>query len=42
MWLQDGNTSLLQASYNGHEQVAKLLVEGKADVNASDKVRAQS
>ena len=42
MWLQNGGTSLLQASVNGHEQVAKLLVERKADVNASNKVRARS
>ncbi len=29
------------ASYNGHLEVVRTLVEGKTDINAQDKVRNQ-
>ena len=36
--VQNGSTSLHQASANGHDKVAGLLLQNGADVNAADKV----
>ena len=36
--VQNGWTSLLQASQEGHDKVARLLLQNGADVNAADKV----
>ena len=36
--IQDGETALMRASYNGHTEVVKVLVEAKADLNITDKV----
>ena len=36
--LQDGSTSLHQASKNGHDKVAGLLLQNGADVNAANEV----
>jgi hypothetical protein len=35
---KDGNTLLHKAAFNGHEAVARMLIEAKADVNASTEV----
>ena len=35
---QDGWTGLIMAAQNGHAEAMRLLVEGKADINAADKV----
>ena len=35
---QDGVTGLFKAAQNGHAEVVRLLVEGKADVNAAKEV----
>jgi ankyrin repeat protein len=35
---QDGVTGLYLAAENGHAEAVRLLVEGKADVNAASKV----
>jgi ankyrin repeat protein len=35
---QDGVTGLYMAAQNGHAEALRLLVEGKADVNAAKKV----
>ena len=37
--LQEGRTPLHHASENGRIMVTEALLEAKADVNASDKVR---
>ena len=37
--LQNSSTSLHQASANGHDKVAGLLLQNGADVNAADTVR---
>ncbi len=39
--LQDGSTALIWASYNGHLDIVRTLVEAKADINAKCKVRNQ-
>ena len=36
--IQDGWTALMMASYNGHTEVVKVLVEAKADLNITDQV----
>jgi ankyrin repeat protein len=33
--LQDGTTALLLAAQNGHREVARLLLESKADITTS-------
>ena len=38
-YMQDGESSLTLASYRGHTEVVKVLLEHHADVNAQDKVR---
>jgi hypothetical protein len=35
---QDGWTGLILAAHNGHAEAVRLLVEGKADINAASKV----
>ena len=35
---QWGNTALIKASYKGHKEVAKLLVDHGADVNIKNDV----
>jgi hypothetical protein len=35
---QNGWTGLIMAAQNGHAEAMRLLVEGKADINAADKV----
>ena len=35
---QDGNTALMWASYNGHKEMAKLLLDHGANINIKDKV----
>ena len=35
---QDGQTPLYTASYRGHTDVVRILLENKADPNISDKV----
>ena len=37
--LQDGRTPLRTASYNGHAEIVKGLIEGRADLEAKDNVR---
>jgi hypothetical protein len=40
---QYGRTCLIEASWNGHEAVVRLLIEHKAEVNTADTVpRTQS
>ena len=36
--IQVGRTALMEASYKGHTEVVKVLVEAKADLNITDKV----
>ena len=36
--VQDGRTSLIEASQEGHDKVAGLLLQNGADVNAAAKV----
>ena len=38
--LQDGTSPLVAASYNGDEEVVKLLIENGAHINSQDKVGA--
>ena len=35
---QDGYTALIWASYNGHKEVVKLLLDHEADINMQDEV----
>ena len=37
-WIQDGDTSLIAASQEGHVTVVRLLLENGADVNICAKV----
>ena len=37
--IQDGDTALNVASYNGHVELVQLLLHNNADVNIQDKVR---
>ena len=37
--MQDGRTPLRTASYNGHAEIVKALIEGIADLEAKDNVR---
>ena len=39
--LQKGWTPIKIASYNGHSDTVKMLVDNGADVNIADKVRSQ-
>ena len=39
---QDGGTALHKASWNGHLEVVKLLVQSHANVNVKDKVSTES
>ena len=39
IWIQDGDTALIVASYNGHASVVTLLLDAKAEVNLAEKVR---
>ncbi len=39
MPVQDGRTSLWTASFNGHLDTVKALIERRADVEAKDNVR---
>jgi len=36
--LQEGKTALILAAQGGHAEVVKVLLEGKADVDAKDTV----
>ena len=36
--IQIGKTALMYASYEGHTEVVKVLVEAKADLNITDEV----
>ena len=36
---QDGDTGLIMAAQEGHVEAARLLLEHKADVNKTNKVR---
>ena len=38
MHIQDGWTSLMSASDNGHQDVVQLLIKHDADVNHADEV----
>lgn len=40
--LQDGVTSLMWASNNGHTDTVKVLLDAKADFNITDNVRLQA
>jgi ankyrin repeat protein len=35
---KNGNTVLISASYNGHFEIVKLLINNNADLNIQDKV----
>jgi hypothetical protein len=37
--VQDGWTPLIAASFHGHVDIVKALIEGRADLEAKDKVR---
>ena len=37
--IQDGDTALIRASYNGRLPVVEYLVQQGADINTQDKVR---
>jgi ankyrin repeat protein len=39
---QDGRTALIWAAMNGHTEAVKALMEGRADVEAKEKVRSRS
>ena len=36
--LQDGNTPLILASWNGHPEIVELLIRSDADINALGRV----
>jgi ankyrin repeat protein len=38
---QEGRTALIWAAMNGHTEVVKALIEGRADVEAKEKVRSR-
>ena len=40
--MQDGSTPIAEASYAGHTDIVKTLIESEADVNIARKVRARS
>ena len=37
--LQSDNTPLMSAAFNGHTEIAIMLIKAKADINAKDDVR---
>lgn len=39
---KEGWTALMSASYNGHTDVAKVLIAAGLDVNATNKVRTSA
>ncbi len=40
--VQDGTTALIKSAQNGHVEVARLLLEGKADIHAATQVRREA
>jgi hypothetical protein len=38
---QEGRTALIWAAMNGHTEVVKALIEGRANVEAKEKVRCR-